>query len=85
MDENPGTNRNHYSPSPALKNNNIFGIQKNSNSIIQAEGLNQSQYMPGKNQPSNSSIYKHQFNRSIGQSKSSESRQDDKARSEVSH
>jgi hypothetical protein len=49
MDENPGTNRNHYSPSPALKKNNIFVIQKNSNSIIQAEGLNQSQYMPGKN------------------------------------
>jgi hypothetical protein len=46
---NPGTNRNHYSPSPALKNNNIFGIQKNSNSIIQADVLNQSQYIPGKN------------------------------------
>jgi hypothetical protein len=29
-----GTNRNHYSPSPAFKNNTIFGIQNNSNSII---------------------------------------------------
>lgn len=43
----PGTNRNHYSPSPALKNSKILGLQKNSNSIIQVEGLNQSQWVPG--------------------------------------